>query len=51
VTKSFARICYRNAINIGLPVLESEAAVEGIENGDLVEVDLTSGDIANMVRG
>ena len=51
IAKSFARIFYRNAINIGLPVLESEEAVEGIENGDIIEVDLASGDIMNVAKG
>lgn len=51
VAKSFARIFYRNAIDIGLPILESEEAVEGIDNGDLVEVDLASGDIVNVSKG
>jgi 3-isopropylmalate/(R)-2-methylmalate dehydratase small subunit len=51
IAKSFARIFYRNAIDIGLPILESEEAVEGIENGDLVEVDLASGDIVNVSKG
>ncbi len=51
IAKSFARIFYRNAINIGLPILESEEAVEGIDNGDIVEVDLATGDIVNRSKG
>ncbi|MFC1928868.1 3-isopropylmalate dehydratase small subunit, partial [Chloroflexota bacterium] len=39
IAKSFARIFFRNAINIGLPLLECEEAVDNIEAGDLVEVD------------
>jgi 3-isopropylmalate/(R)-2-methylmalate dehydratase small subunit len=48
IAKSFARIFFRNAINIGLPLLESEAAVDGISNGDSVEVDLEKGVIKNL---
>jgi len=51
IAKSFARIFFRNAINIGLPLLESEEAVEGIENGDEVEVDLAAGIIRNITNG
>jgi 3-isopropylmalate dehydratase small subunit len=47
---SFARIFYRNAVNIGLPILESAAAVEAIENGDEVEIDLDAGRITNLTR-
>lgn len=39
IAKTFARIFYRNAINIGLPILECEKAVDGIEAGDKVSVD------------
>ena len=45
IADSFARIFYRNAINIGLPVLEIGAEVEKIEKGDDVEVDLKTGKI------
>ncbi len=48
IAKSFARIFFRNAINLGLPVLESPEAVEGISAGDEVEVDLASGVIRNL---
>jgi 3-isopropylmalate/(R)-2-methylmalate dehydratase small subunit len=48
---SFARIFFRNAINIGLPILESPEASAGIEDGDEVEVDLASGAIYNRTRG
>jgi 3-isopropylmalate/(R)-2-methylmalate dehydratase small subunit len=51
IARSFARIFFRNAINIGLPLLESEAAVEGISNGDTVEVDLEKGLIRNVTTG
>ena len=45
IADSFARIFYRNGINIGLPVLEIGAEVEKIEKGDEVEVDLKTGEI------
>ncbi len=51
VASSFARIFFRNAINIGLPLLESEEAVAGTETGDELEVDLASGWIKNLTRG
>lgn len=50
IAKSFARIFFRNAINIGLPILESEVAVEDIKDGDLLEVDLSKGEIHNITR-
>jgi len=51
IAKSFARIFFRNAINIGLPLLECEEAVDNIEAGDLVEVDLSTGKIKNLTNG
>lgn len=51
IAHSFARIFFRNAINIGLPLLECEAAADGTESGDELEVDLTSGRIRNLTRG
>ena len=51
IAKSFARIFFRNAIDIGLPLLESEEAVDNIEAGDTVEVDLASGTIKNLKSG
>jgi 3-isopropylmalate/(R)-2-methylmalate dehydratase small subunit len=51
IAKSFARIFFRNAINIGLPLLESEEAPDNIENGDMVEVDLSRGTIKNLKNG
>lgn len=50
IAKSFARIFFRNAINIGLPVLECEAA-DKIQSGDELTVDLLSGSIVNMTTG
>lgn len=51
IARSFARIFYRNAINIGLPILESPQAVEGIEQGHTVQVDLSAGTITNLDTG
>lgn len=50
VAASFARIFYRNAINIGLPILECALAYEDSEEGDEFEVDLSSGAIRNITR-
>jgi 3-isopropylmalate dehydratase small subunit len=50
IAKSFARIFFRNAINIGLPILESTEAVDGISEGDVVEVEPGSGSIRNITR-
>ena len=47
IAKSFARIFYRNSINIGLAILECEEAVDNISEGDIVEVDLDEGVIYN----
>ncbi|MBP0970661.1 MAG: 3-isopropylmalate dehydratase small subunit, partial [Oscillospiraceae bacterium] len=48
IAKSFARIFYRNAINIGLAIVECPEAAEGIRDGDTVEADLDSGIIRNL---
>lgn len=50
IAATFARIFYRNAINIGLPILECEEAVKGIEAGDEVEIDFNSGVIRNLTK-
>lgn len=50
IARSFARIFYRNAINIGLPIVECPEAVAGIEAGDEVVVDLDTGIIENRTR-
>lgn len=50
VASSFARIFYRNAFNIGLPIFESPEAAERIEEGDEIEIDLNSGVIRNLTR-
>ena len=51
IAKSFARIFYRNAINIGLPILECEAAADEIAAGDEVTVDFDSGIITDLTTG
>lgn len=50
IAASFARIFFRNAINIGLPILECEEAAEGIDEGDKVQVDPASGTIHNLTK-
>lgn len=50
IAKTYARIFYRNSINIGLPILESDEAAEKIQNGDEVEVDFSTGKITNLTR-
>ncbi|MFC2017081.1 3-isopropylmalate dehydratase small subunit [Chloroflexota bacterium] len=50
IAKSFARIFFRNAINIGLPLLECEEAVDKTEAGNLLEVDLSRGKIDNLTK-
>lgn len=51
IAKSFARIFYRNAINIGLPILECEQAAEEISAGDEVRVDFDTGEISDITTG
>jgi 3-isopropylmalate/(R)-2-methylmalate dehydratase small subunit len=51
IAKTFARIFFRNAINIGLPLLECDEAVDNTEAGDILEVDLSRGRIKNLTRG
>ena len=51
IAKSFARIFYRNSVNIGLPILESPEAVDAINEGDQLEVELASGRITNLRTG
>jgi 3-isopropylmalate/(R)-2-methylmalate dehydratase small subunit len=50
IARSFARIFYRNAINIGLTILESPEAVDALKEGDEVEVDPAAGSIRNLSR-
>lgn len=51
IAKSFARIFYRNSINIGLAIVECPEAVDGISEGDKVEADLDNGIIRNLTTG
>ncbi|MFH1650911.1 MAG: 3-isopropylmalate dehydratase small subunit [Chloroflexota bacterium] len=51
IAGSFARIFFRNAINIGLPLLECEDAVQNTSAGDALEIDLTRGEIKNTTTG
>ena len=51
IAASFARIFYRNAINIGFPILECPEAAEAIQNGDTVSVDFTTGKIEDETTG
>jgi 3-isopropylmalate/(R)-2-methylmalate dehydratase small subunit len=51
IAKTFARIFYRNSINIGLPILECVEAAEKIEGGDVVEVNFDTGVITNVTKG
>ena len=50
IAESFARIFFRNAINIGLPIMECVEAVEGTQPGDILEVELDRGIIKNLTR-
>ena len=51
VAESFARIFYRNSINIGLPVLECPGVTRKVREGDTLSVDLTKGEVINRTRG
>ncbi|MBN1871662.1 MAG: 3-isopropylmalate dehydratase small subunit [Candidatus Omnitrophica bacterium] len=50
IAASFARIFYRNSINIGLPILESRQASKDIRQGDLLNIDFKKGEIINVTR-
>ena len=50
IAKSFARIFYRNAFNMALPIMECDSAVDGTQEGDEVEVDFEKGEIINYSR-
>ena len=50
IAETFARIFYRNAINIGLPIMESPEAAKDIEDGDQVSIDVYSGVITNITK-
>lgn len=51
IAKSFARIFFRNAINIGLPILENKDLPDEVSKGDTIEVDLTNGIVKNLTTG
>ncbi|MDT4763253.1 3-isopropylmalate dehydratase small subunit [Sphaerochaeta sp. PS] len=51
IARTYARIFYRNALNIGLPILECEEACDGIKAGDVVSVDFSTGVITNETSG
>lgn len=51
IAESFARIFYRNSINIGLPIIECEEAAKNIEDNDEITVDLKEGTIENITKG
>ncbi len=51
IAASFARIFYRNALNIGLPLVESAEASRGIDDGDEVEIELEAGVVRNLTQG
>ncbi len=51
IAKTFARIFYRNSINIGLPIIECPEAAEGIQDGDNVEIDFDTGVITDKTTG
>ena len=51
IAKTFARIFYRNAFNMGLPIIESNEAVDGIQDGHELEVNLEKGEIKNETTG
>ncbi|MGL5353091.1 MAG: 3-isopropylmalate dehydratase small subunit [Clostridium sp.] len=50
IASTFARIFYRNAINIGLPIIECEEAVKAIDAGDKLEIEFTTGVIKNITK-
>lgn len=51
VASTFARIFYRNSINVGLPIVECREMVEATKDGDTIEVDLATGEITNLTQG
>lgn len=51
IASTFARIFYRNAINIGLPILECKEAAEDIDDGDELDIDFDTGVITNVTKG
>jgi 3-isopropylmalate/(R)-2-methylmalate dehydratase small subunit len=51
IAKSFARIFYRNSFNMGFPIIESKEAAEETKEGDILEVDISKGEIVNKTSG
>jgi len=51
IAVSFARIFYRNSINVGLPILQCPEAAETIEDGDILSIDLSKGEIVDLTKG
>lgn len=51
VAENFARIFYRNAFNIGLPIIESKEASQDIDQGDEIKIDYNTGEIENLTKG
>ncbi len=51
IAKTFARIFFRNCINIGLPILECPEVIDEVKTGDLLEIDLSAGKIKNTTSG
>jgi len=51
IAKSFARIFFRNAINIGLPIIENAELTDEASNGDEIEIDLSKGVVKNLTKG
>lgn len=51
IAESFARIFYRNSINVGLPILECPQAAQSCKNGDRLSINLENGEIRNLTRG
>ena len=51
MAESFARIFFRNSVNVGLPIMECPGVTEGAESGDVFRVDIDSGEVTNVTKG
>jgi 3-isopropylmalate/(R)-2-methylmalate dehydratase small subunit len=51
VAESFARIFFRNSVNVGLPIMECPGVTEGAESGDVFRVDIDTGEVTNVTKG